>query len=80
MATEGSLKAPMNGAVVAILVQAGEAVTAGQTLVIMEAMKMEHAIKAPADGVVSELFFAEGDQVAEGNELLAIDVEDEETT
>ncbi len=46
----------------------------------MEAMKMEHAIKAPADGVVSELFFAEGDQVAEGNELLAIDVEEEETS
>ncbi len=80
LAAEGSLKAPMNGAVVAILVAAGAAVTAGQTLVIMEAMKMEHAIKAPADGVVSELFFAEGDQVAEGNELLAIDIEEEETT
>ena len=46
---------------------------AGQTLVIMEAMKMEHAIKAPADGVVSEIFYAEGDQVAEGAELIAID-------
>ncbi|WP_152206294.1 acetyl/propionyl/methylcrotonyl-CoA carboxylase subunit alpha [Marinobacter changyiensis] len=76
LAAEGSLKAPMNGAVVAILVAAGDAVTAGQTLVIMEAMKMEHSIRAPADGVVSELFFAEGDQVAEGNELLAIDVID----
>ncbi|MEX2332250.1 MAG: acetyl/propionyl/methylcrotonyl-CoA carboxylase subunit alpha [Marinobacter sp.] len=80
LAAEGSLKAPMNGAVVAIMVAAGDTVTAGQTLVIMEAMKMEHAIKAPADGVVSELFFAEGDQVAEGNELLAIDVTEEETT
>ena len=73
MASEGSLAAPMNGSVVAIQAQVGGKVTAGQTLVIMEAMKMEHAIKAPADGVVSEIFYAEGDQVAEGAELIAID-------
>jgi len=70
--TEGSLAAPMNGAVVAIQVRVGDTVSAGQTLVIMEAMKMEHAIKAPADGVVSEIFFAEGEQVPEGAELIAI--------
>ena len=73
MASEGSLAAPMNGSVVAIQAQVGGKVKAGQTLVIMEAMKMEHAIKAPADGVVSEIFYAEGDQVAEGAELIAID-------
>ena len=73
LASEGSLAAPMNGAVVAIQVKVGDSVSAGQTLVIMEAMKMEHAIKAPADGVVSEIFYAEGDQVAEGAELIAID-------
>ncbi|MBI42250.1 acetyl/propionyl/methylcrotonyl-CoA carboxylase subunit alpha [Marinobacter lutaoensis] len=73
LASEGSLAAPMNGAVVAIQVKVGDSVSAGQTLVIMEAMKMEHAIKAPADGVVTEIFFAEGDQVPEGAELMAID-------
>jgi 3-methylcrotonyl-CoA carboxylase alpha subunit len=73
MASEGSLAAPMNGAVVAIQAKVGDKVTAGQTLVIMEAMKMEHAIKAPADGVVTEVFYTEGDQVAEGAELIAID-------
>ncbi len=77
MAGEGSLEAPMNGAIVAVQAKVGDKVTAGQTLVIMEAMKMEHAIKAPADGVVSEIFFAEGDQVAEGAELIAIDVAEE---
>ncbi|MEO9703214.1 acetyl/propionyl/methylcrotonyl-CoA carboxylase subunit alpha [Marinobacter alexandrii] len=77
MAGEGSLEAPMNGAIVAVQAKVGDTVTAGQTLVIMEAMKMEHAIKAPADGVVSEIFFAEGDQVSEGAELIAIDVAEE---
>ncbi|MBB5321383.1 acetyl/propionyl/methylcrotonyl-CoA carboxylase subunit alpha [Marinobacter oulmenensis] len=76
LAGEGSLAAPMNGAVVAIQAKAGDRVKAGDTLVIMEAMKMEHAIKAPADGVVSEIFYGEGDQVAEGAELIAIDTEE----
>jgi len=76
MAGEGSLEAPMNGAIVAVQAKVGDKVTAGQTLVIMEAMKMEHAIKAPADGVVSEIFFAEGDQVSEGAELIAIETEE----
>ncbi|TGN39205.1 acetyl-CoA carboxylase biotin carboxylase subunit [Marinobacter confluentis] len=79
LATEGSLEAPMNGAVIAVQTRKGDRVTAGQTLVIMEAMKMEHAIKAPADGIVSEVFYAEGDQVAEGAELIAIDVTDDVT-
>ncbi|GAA0849957.1 acetyl/propionyl/methylcrotonyl-CoA carboxylase subunit alpha [Marinobacter szutsaonensis] len=78
MAGEGSLAAPMNGAIVAVQAKVGDKVTAGQTLVIMEAMKMEHAIKAPADGVVSEIFFAEGDQVSEGAELIAIETEEAE--
>ena len=75
-AGEGSLCAPMNGAIVTVPVEPGEPVVAGQTLMIMEAMKMEHAIKAPADGIVSSVFFAPGDQVAEGAELIAMDIEE----
>jgi 3-methylcrotonyl-CoA carboxylase alpha subunit len=68
----------MNGSVVAVMVKAGDRVKSGQTLVIMEAMKMEHAIKAPADGSVSEVFFAEGDLVSEGAELIALELDSEE--
>ncbi|HCU65996.1 MAG TPA: 3-methylcrotonyl-CoA carboxylase [Rheinheimera sp.] len=66
----GSLKAPMNGTVVAVLVSAGQEVEAGQTLLVMEAMKMEYAIKAPAAGVVNALFYAAGDLVKDGAELV----------
>ncbi len=70
---EGSLSAPMNGAVVAVLVEEGQEVTAGQALVIMEAMKMEHKISAPYDGKVSSIFYADGDMVSEGADLIAIE-------
>ncbi len=66
----GSLKAPMNGTVVAVLVEAGQTVQAGQTLLVMEAMKMEYAIKAPADGVVSAVFYQAGELVKDGVELV----------
>ena len=66
----GSLKAPMNGTVVAVLVTSGQTVEAGQTLLVMEAMKMEYAIKAPAAGVVNALFYAAGDLVKDGAELV----------
>jgi 3-methylcrotonyl-CoA carboxylase alpha subunit len=69
----GNLNAPMPGRVVAVAVSPGDTVTAGQTLVVLEAMKMEHAIKAPGDGVVAELFHKSGDQVGEGVELLRLD-------
>lgn len=75
----GSLTAPMNGSVVAIMVKSGDTVKAGQTLVIMEAMKMEHAIKAPKAGVVDEIYFNEGELVSEGAELLSV-TSDEEVT
>jgi len=55
-------------------VKAGDAVSRGQPLAVMEAMKMEHTIAAPADGTVEELLYAPGDQVAEGAELLRIAV------
>jgi len=68
----GRLTAPMPGKVVSFAVQAGDSVTKGQPLAVMEAMKMEHTIAAPADGVVQELLYAPGDQVAEGAELIRI--------
>ena len=66
----GRLTAPMPGKIVSFLVKAGERVSKGQALALMEAMKMEHTIAAPADGQVGELLYAPGDQVAEGAELL----------
>ncbi|MES2508352.1 MAG: acetyl/propionyl/methylcrotonyl-CoA carboxylase subunit alpha [Pseudomonadota bacterium] len=70
----GRLTAPMPGKVVSFGVKAGDKVSKGQPLAVMEAMKMEHTIAAPADGVVEELLYAPGDQVAEGAELLKIAV------
>ncbi|MES2687658.1 MAG: acetyl/propionyl/methylcrotonyl-CoA carboxylase subunit alpha [Pseudomonadota bacterium] len=68
----GRLTAPMPGKVVSFAVKAGDKVSKGQALAVMEAMKMEHTIAAPADGVVQELLYAPGDQVTEGAELLKI--------
>jgi 3-methylcrotonyl-CoA carboxylase alpha subunit len=68
----GRLTAPMPGTVVSFAVKAGDKVTRGQPLAVMEAMKMEHTIAAPADGVVQELMYAPGDQVTEGAELLKL--------
>jgi 3-methylcrotonyl-CoA carboxylase alpha subunit len=70
----GRLTAPMPGKVVSFAVQAGDKVSRGQALAVMEAMKMEHTIAAPADGVVAEILYAAGDQVAEGAELLTLTV------
>jgi 3-methylcrotonyl-CoA carboxylase alpha subunit len=62
----------MPGKVVSIAVKAGDRVSKGQALAVMEAMKMEHTIAAPADGTVAEVLYAPGDQVAEGAELLRL--------
>jgi len=70
----GRLTAPMPGKVVSFAVKAGDVVTKGQALAVMEAMKMEHTIAAPADGTVAELLYAPGDQVNEGAELLKLSV------
>ena len=69
----GRLAAPMPGKVIALLVKAGDPVTQGQAVAVMEAMKMEHTLAAPHDGRVAELLYAVGDQVAEGAELLRLD-------
>ena len=65
-AGDGVVIAPMPGKVVAVAVKAGDTVTRGQTLVTLEAMKMEHALAAAFDGVVETLSVTAGDQVSEG--------------
>ncbi|MCU1462018.1 MAG: ATP-grasp protein, partial [Acidimicrobiales bacterium] len=69
----GSLLAPLPGTVVSVLVSQGDHVTAGQPLVALEAMKMEHTIRAPHDGVVAEVRVAVGDQVEPDAVLLVVD-------
>lgn len=68
--SEGSLTAPMPGVVTVLSAAPGDAVVAGAPLLVMEAMKMEHAIKAPYDGVVKSYKFAPGDQVKDGDLLV----------
>jgi 3-methylcrotonyl-CoA carboxylase alpha subunit len=70
-AADAGFIAPMNGTVVAILVEPEQPVEKGQTLMVMEAMKMEHSLKAPAAGCVSEFYFKAGELVDGGAELLA---------
>jgi len=69
----GSLTAPMPGVVRRVDAQVGDQVAAGDLLIVLEAMKMEHNVIAPADGVVTELAAAEGDQVEAGRVLVVID-------
>jgi propionyl-CoA carboxylase alpha chain len=68
----GSLLAPMPGLVVRVLAEAGAAVTAGQPLVVLEAMKMEHTVAAPSDGVLAELRVSAGQQVDAGQVLAVV--------
>jgi len=62
-AHDGDIIAPMPGKVIAVDVAQGQAVTAGQRLLVLEAMKMEHALTAPFDGIVTELSVSAGSQV-----------------
>ena len=71
-ASSGGLTTPLPGVVAAVAVQEGQAVAAGELLMVIEAMKMEHSITAPHDGVVRVIHFARGDRVPEGSELLAL--------
>ncbi len=72
-APAGSLLAPMPGVVRRVLVEVGTAVTAGQPLLVLEAMKMEQTVAAPADGMVAELRAKAGEQVAGGQVLAVLD-------
>ncbi|MFN3932772.1 MAG: acetyl/propionyl/methylcrotonyl-CoA carboxylase subunit alpha [Brevundimonas sp.] len=71
-ASDGSLRAPMPGKIVATPAKPGDAVTKGQPVVVLEAMKMEHALVAPFDGVVAEIAVAVGDQVTDGTVLATV--------
>ncbi|NCP20126.1 MAG: acetyl/propionyl/methylcrotonyl-CoA carboxylase subunit alpha [Erythrobacter sp.] len=62
-ASDGAILAPMPGKVIAVDVAEGDSVTAGQRLMVLEAMKMEHALTAPFDGTVTDLAAATGGQV-----------------
>ena len=68
--------APMTGVLKSVAAAPGQAVAAGEVLVIMEAMKMEHSLRAPRSGVIAEVSAAQGDQVEEGAVLVTLEAED----
>ena len=70
------IEAPMPGAVRAVLVKAGDVVSEGQKLAVLEAMKMEHGLLAARDGVVAAVLVSEGDQVEAGTALVQLEEEE----
>jgi 3-methylcrotonyl-CoA carboxylase alpha subunit len=72
------LMAPMPGLVLKVLVKPGDKVRAHQTLIVLEAMKMEHSIEAPHDGVVKAVHCAEGGRVSEGQLLVDLEQDKQE--
>jgi 3-methylcrotonyl-CoA carboxylase alpha subunit len=75
-AGDGAILSPMPGRIIAVAVATGERVAKGQRLVVLEAMKMEHALVAPFDGIVADLTATEGGQVSEGTLLVRIGKDD----
>ena len=69
---DGKIRAPMDGAIVNLLVNAGDMVVKGQTLLILEAMKIQQQIKSDVDGVVDELIGQIGQQVKKRQLLLNV--------
>ena len=74
---DAAIRAPMNGRLVAIAVEDGDTVEAGQRLAVVEAMKMEHALVAPFAGVVRDLTAAVGEQVEMSERIMWIEKEGE---
>ena len=70
-----AILAPLPGVVKALSVAAGDTVSAGDVLAVMEAMKMEHSLTAPRDGVIAEVTARAGNQVEEGALLIALEPE-----
>lgn len=77
--TDNAFIAPMNGTIVEIMVQDGDSVEAGQAVIIMEAMKMQHTVHAPTNGTVIALRCSQGDLVDGGTSLLEFAAEDSES-
>jgi acetyl/propionyl-CoA carboxylase alpha subunit len=75
---QGSLLAPMPGSVLRVGAAVGDTVTAGQPLIWLEAMKMEHTVTAPSDGVLAELNVEAGQQVDVGAVLARVDIHQED--
>ncbi len=71
-AATGGLSTPLPGVVSAVAVEPGQRVRAGEVLMVIEAMKMEHSIVAPFDGIVGSVHFARGERVPEGADLLSL--------
>jgi propionyl-CoA carboxylase alpha chain/3-methylcrotonyl-CoA carboxylase alpha subunit len=69
---DGAIRAPMPGKVTGLSVKAGDKVAKGETLLVLEAMKMEHALTAPFDGTVETLSAELGAQVSEGAVLVKL--------
>jgi 3-methylcrotonyl-CoA carboxylase alpha subunit len=69
-AAEATVRAPLPGKIIDLRVKAGDTVSKGQPLLVLEAMKMEHTLAAPADGTIKSVRYAVGEQVAEGAELV----------
>ncbi len=75
--SDGRVRAAMSGRVVAVLVRQGEHVAAGQPVLTLEAMKMEHVHTAPVAGTVAAIDVAEGEQVTAGKIVVEIAVDAE---
>jgi biotin carboxyl carrier protein len=72
----GSITAPMPGTVLSVVVEEGQRVEEGQTLGVLEAMKMELSLKAPLGGVVAKVGARTGDQVALGATLFVVEADE----
>ena len=69
---EGGLNAPMPGKVVEVQVKKGSSVRKGDTLIILEAMKMEHKVIAPSTGKIKDVLVSKGEQVENGQTLVVL--------
>ena len=72
-ASKGGIKSPLPGVILDIKVKEGDEVKKGQTLIILEAMKMENSINADRDGKIASIKVSKGESVLEGTDLIIIE-------